>query len=205
MFKGIKEIREQLKSIKDLQSHLGEIDMNNPEEFLKKMGLSTEDLNKHFESMNDEYSTQITKSTLKFVNNSDNVNPSYVYPSDSGFDLRASEEVVIGANSRALVPTGIRLDIADSYEVQIRSKSGLALNQGLFVLNSPGTIDSGYQGEIKVILFNTTNQSIKIEKGQKIAQAVLCPVLNGNWVDLVEVKDIESKDRNDNGFGSTGL
>jgi dUTP pyrophosphatase len=205
MFKGIKEIREQLKSIKDLQSHLGEIDMNNPEEFLKKMGLSTEDLNKHFESMNDEYSTQITKATLKFVNNSDNVNPSYVYPSDSGFDLRASEEVVIGANSRALIPTGIRLDIADSYEVQIRSKSGLALNQGLFVLNSPGTIDSGYQGEIKVILFNTTNQSIKIEKGQKIAQAVLCPVLNGNWVDLVEVKDIESKDRNDNGFGSTGL
>jgi dUTP pyrophosphatase len=155
--------------------------------------------------MNDEYSTQITKATLKFVNTSDNVNPSYVYPSDSGFDLRASEEVVIGANSRALVPTGIRLDIADSYEVQIRSKSGLALNQGLFVLNSPGTIDSGYQGEIKVILFNTTNQSIKIEKGQKVAQAVLCPVLNGNWVDLVEVKDIESKDRNDNGFGSTGI
>jgi dUTP pyrophosphatase len=205
MFKGIKEIREQLKSIKDLQSHLGEIDMNNPEEFLKKMGLSTEDLNKHFESMNDEYSTQITKATLKFVNTSDNVNPSYVYPSDSGFDLRATEEVVIGANSRELVPTGIRLDIADSYEVQIRSKSGLALNQGLFVLNSPGTIDSGYQGEIKVILFNTTNHSIKIEKGQKIAQAVLCPVLNGNWVNLVEVKDIESKDRNDNGFGSTGL
>jgi dUTP pyrophosphatase len=205
MFKGIKEIREQLKSIKDLQSHLGEIDMNNPEEFLKKMGLSTDDLNKHFESMNDEYSTQITKATLKFVNTSDNVNPSYVYPSDSGFDLRASEEVVIGANSRALVPTGIRLDIADSYEVQIRSKSGLALNQGLFVLNSPGTIDSGYQGEIKVILFNTTNQSIKIEKGQKVAQAVLCPVLNGNWVDLVEVKDIESKDRNSNGFGSTGI
>jgi dUTP pyrophosphatase len=205
MFKGIKEIREQLKSIKDLQSHLGEIDMNNPEEFLKKMGLSTDDLNKHFESMNDEYSTQITKATLKFVNTSDNVNPSYVYPSDSGFDLRASEEVVIGANSRALVPTGIRLDIADSYEVQIRSKSGLALNQGLFVLNSPGTIDSGYQGEIKVILFNTTNQSIKIEKGQKVAQAVLCPVLNGNWVDLIEVKDIESKDRNSNGFGSTGI
>ncbi len=205
MFKGIKEIREQLKSIKDLQSHLGEIDMNNPEEFLKKMGLSTDDLNKHFESMNDEYSTQITKATLKFVNTSDNVNPTYVYPSDSGFDLRASEEVVVGANSRALVPTGIRLDIADSYEVQIRSKSGLALNQGLFVLNSPGTIDSGYQGEIKVILFNTTDQSIKIEKGQKVAQAVLCPVLNGNWVDLVEVKDIESKDRNSNGFGSTGI
>jgi dUTP pyrophosphatase len=72
-------------------------------------------------------------------------------------------------------------------------------------LNSPGTIDSGYQGEIKVILFNTTKEIVKIPKGQKIAQAVLCPVLNGNWVDLIEVKDIGLKDRNSNGFGSTGL
>lgn len=205
MFKGIKDIREQLKMFKNLQSQLGDFDINNPEEFLKKMGLETDDLNKHFESLNDDYTTQLTKAKLMFVNSSENKNPSYAYPSDSGFDLRASEEVTIGANSRALVPTGIRLDIPDSYEVQIRSKSGLALNQGLFVLNSPGTIDSGYQGEIKVILFNTTNEIIKIPKGQKIAQAVLCPVLNGNWVDLIEVKDINSKDRNDNGFGSTGI
>jgi dUTP pyrophosphatase len=205
MFKGIKEIREQLKTFKDLQSQLGDIDINNPEEFLKKMGLSTEELDKHFDTINNDYTTQVTKAKLNFVNTSENKNPSYAYPSDSGFDLRSSEEVIIGANSRALVPTGIRLDISDSYEVQIRSKSGLALNQGLFVLNSPGTIDSGYQGEVKVILFNTTNHSIKIEKGQKVAQAVLCPVLNGNWVDLVEVKEIELKDRNENGFGSTGL
>ena len=169
------------------------------------MGLDTDELNKHFESLNDDYTTQLTKAKLKFLNSSENENPSYVYPSDSGFDLRSSEEVTIEANSRALVPTGIRLDIPDSYEVQIRSKSGLALNQGLFVLNSPGTIDSGYQGEIKVILFNTTKEIVKIPKGQKIAQAVLCPVLNGNWVDLIEVKDIGLKDRNSNGFGSTGL
>ena len=169
------------------------------------MGLDTDELNKHFETLNDDYTTQFTKAKLSFVNSSDNENPSYAYPSDSGFDLRASEEVILKANSRALIPTGIRLDISDSYEVQIRSKSGLALNQGLFVLNSPGTIDSGYQGEIKVILFNTTNEVVKIGKGQKIAQAVLCPVLNGNWVDLIEVKDISPKDRNDNGFGSTGI
>ena len=205
MFKGIKDVREQLKMFKNLQSQLGNIDMNNPEEFLKKMGLDTDELNKHFESINDDYTTQLTKAKLKFVNSSENENPNYVYPSDSGFDLRASEEVIIEANSRALVSTGVRLDIPDSYEVQIRSKSGLALNQGLFVLNSPCTIDSGYQGEIKVILFNTTKEIVKIPKGQKIAQAVLCPVLNGNWVDLIEVKDIESKDRNGNGFGSTGL
>ena len=205
MFKGIKDVREQLKIFKNLQSQLGDIDMKNPEEFLKKMGLDTDELNKHFESLNDDYTTQLTKAKLKFLNSSENENPSYVYPSDSGFDLRSSEEVTIEANSRALVPTGIRLDIPDSYEVQIRSKSGLALNQGLFVLNSPGTIDSGYQGEIKVILFNTTKEIVKIPKGQKIAQAVLCPVLNGNWVDLIEVKDIGLKDRNSNGFGSTGL
>ena len=73
------------------------------------------------------------------------------------------------------------------------------------VLNSPGTVDSGYNGEVKVILFNTSNQNVKLEKGQKIAQAVLCPVVNGKWVNLIKVDDIDEKDRNDNGFGSTGL
>jgi dUTP pyrophosphatase len=72
-------------------------------------------------------------------------------------------------------------------------------------LNSPGTIDSGYQGEIKVILFNTTNERVKIQKGQKIAQAVLCPVICGKFVNLIQVEKIEDKDRNSNGFGSTGL
>jgi dUTP pyrophosphatase len=73
------------------------------------------------------------------------------------------------------------------------------------VLNSPGTVDSGYQGEVKVIIFNTSSEEIKIEKGQKIAQAVLCPVVNGKWVNLINVSEISKKDRNDNGFGSTGL
>jgi dUTP pyrophosphatase len=73
------------------------------------------------------------------------------------------------------------------------------------VLNSPGTVDSGYLGEIKVILFNTTSERIKISKGQKIAQAVLCPVISGKWINFVELSEIGTKDRNDNGFGSTGL
>ena len=111
----------------------------------------------------------------------------------------------VQGNDRKLIPTGLRFDIPDGYEIQVRSKSGLALNQGLIVLNSPGTVDSGYQGEVKVIIFNTTKERIKIEKGQKIAQAVLCHVVNGKWVNLVKVTDINDKDRNDNGFGSTGL
>jgi len=73
------------------------------------------------------------------------------------------------------------------------------------VLNSPGTVDSGYLGEVKVILFNTNNYEVNITKGMKVAQAVLCPVVNGGWVDLDEVNDITNKDRGNRGFGSTGL
>ena len=205
MFDRIREAKDQFKMLKELQSKLGDVDMNNPSEFLKSMGVNLDDLNTHFENLHESNEVEFTKVNLNFVNDSDNENPSYAYQSDSGFDLRASEEVWIQPNSRALVPTGIRLDIGENYEVQVRSKSGLALNQGLFVLNSPGTVDSGYQGEIKVILFNTTNKKVTIEKGQKVAQAVLCPVIGGRWVDLVKVSEIKEKDRNSNGFGSTGL
>jgi dUTP pyrophosphatase len=104
-----------------------------------------------------------------------------------------------------LIPTGLHIDIPDGYEIQVRSKSGLALKQGLMVLNSPGTVDQGYLGEIQVILFNTTNQKVKIEKGQKIAQAVLCPVVSGKWINLVESEFLQEKDRNNNGFGSSGI
>jgi dUTP pyrophosphatase len=137
--------------------------------------------------------------------NEDAVLPQYAYPTDSGFDLYSTEELYIEPFDRALVPTGLHFDIPDGYEIQVRSKSGLALKQGLMVLNSPGTVDQGYTGEIKVIMFNTTKRTIKIEKGQKIAQAVLCPVVCGKWINLVRVENIEDKDRSDNGFGSTGI
>ena len=91
------------------------------------------------------------------------------------------------------------------HEIQVRSKSGLAINEGLFVLNSPGTVDSGYNGEIKVIIFNTNQHEYTIKKGTKIAQAVLCPVASGMWVNLVETEKINDKERGSNGFGSTGI
>jgi dUTP pyrophosphatase len=167
------------------------------------MGIDVDDLQKQFDSQSE--SIIDTKVPLRFINESENKNPEYAYQSDSGFDLRSTEEVWIHSNDRNVIPTGLRFDIPEGYEIQVRSKSGLALNQGLMVLNSPGTVDSGYQGEIKVIMFNTTNQKVKIEKGQKVAQAVLCPVVSGKWVDLIKVEKINDKDRNDNGFGSTGL
>ncbi len=117
----------------------------------------------------------------------------------------STEKIIIEPFGRELIPTGIHFDIPENYEIQIRSKSGLALKQGLMVLNSPGTIDQGYTGEIKVIIFNTTNKSVEITKGQKIAQAVMTPVVCGKWIDLTEVENVTSKDREDNGFGSTGI
>jgi dUTP pyrophosphatase len=131
--------------------------------------------------------------------------PSYAYPSDSGFDLRSTIEIMIPPFGRALVPTGIKLSIPDEYEIQVRPKSGLALNQGLTVLNTPGTVDSGYVGEIKVIVFNTNNETVTVSKGMKIAQAVLCPVVCGKYVSLELTNKVEDKDRGDKGFGSTGL
>ena len=131
--------------------------------------------------------------------------PSYVYPTDSGFDLYSTESLIIPPLGRALVPTGLSFDLPDGTELQIRSKSGLAINKGIMVLNSPGTVDCGYTGEVKIILFNCSSEAVEIERGMKIAQAVYVNCMNGKWVELEEVNEIKGKDRNDNGFGSTGL
>ena len=203
MFDKIKEIKNQMKTLKDLQGKFNDVDMSNPQAMLESMGIDVDDLQKQFDS--ESQSIVDTKVPLRFINDSENENPEYAYQSDSGFDLRSSEDIWIHPNDRNLIPTGMRFDIPEGYEIQVRSKSGLALNQGLMVLNSPGTVDSGYQGEIKVIMFNTTNEKVKIEKGQKMAQAVLCPVVSGKWVDLIKVDIINNKDRNSNGFGSTGI
>ena len=135
----------------------------------------------------------------------DAVEPRYNYPSDSGFDLHSVEEMIIPPLSRALAPTGLCFKIKDGYEIQVRPKSGLAWNDGLTVLNTPGTVDSGYNGEIKVILYNSTQNSMKIRKGQKVAQACVCPVANGRWINLSKVNELDETDRGDNGFGSTGV
>ena len=197
--KDINELKSRLDMINNLEKIMTGLEIDNPEKFIGDMGINLDEMDEYFEN------SMSPKRVLNYTNDSDNKEPEYAYESDSGFDLRSSEELWVQANDRLLVPTGLRFDIPDGYEIQVRSKSGLALKQGLFVLNSPGTVDSGYQGEVKVIIFNTTNERIKIEKGQKIAQAVLCPVVNGKWVDLVKVEEIGEKDRNNQGFGSTGL
>lgn len=146
------------------------------------------------------------KLDLGFVKlSSDAVEPSYNYDGDSGFDLYSTEEVVLPPFGRALIPTGLAFEIKDGYEIQVRSKSGLAIKQGLMVLNSPGTVDNNYTGEVKVILFNVNNHEFVVNKGMKIAQAVLTSVVNGKWVNLKKINKINNTDRGENGFGSTGI
>ena len=135
----------------------------------------------------------------------DAVFPKYAYPSDSGFDLHSTQDLTIGPFGRILVPTGIKVSFQEGYEIQVRPKSGLAIKQGLTVLNTPGTVDQGYTGEIQVIVFNTNNYTVMIPKGMKVAQAVLCPVINGKYVRFEQVDTLDEKDRGDNGFGSTGI
>jgi dUTP pyrophosphatase len=163
------------------------------------LGMSIDDMNETHMTM------MKTKSLGVELVHEDAKIPLYAYPSDSGFDLRSTIEINLPPFGRALIPTGIKLSIPEEYEIQIRPKSGLALNEGITVLNTPGTVDSGYVGEIKVIVFNTNNGYVTISKGQKIAQAVLCPVMCGKYVSFELTNKVEDKDRGTNGFGSTGL
>ena len=194
-----------LNSLKEqadkLQEYLNQHDDNeiDYDMILQEHGLDVKSLEK-------EMANYAPKLDLGYVKlHPDAFDPKYNYETDSGFDLHAVEEVEIPAFGRALVPTGISFDIKDGYEIQVRSKSGLAINQGLMILNSPGTVDNGYSGEVKGILFNTNNHPVTITKGMKIGQAVLCPVVNGKWVNLIQQNKINEKDRGNNGFGSTGI
>ena len=185
------------------KSGLDEMDMDtsdlNLTDELKELGFDIQELE-------DDFKNYSPKVDLKFTKLSDGaVTPVYNYESDSGFDLHSTIDLEIPAFGRALVPTGLSFDINDGNEIQVRSKSGLALKQGLMVLNSPGTVDNGYTGEVQVIVFNVNNYKVTIPKGMKVAQAVLCPVLNGKWVNLVQKNKINEKERGENGFGSTGI
>jgi dUTP pyrophosphatase len=158
----------------------------------------------------DEYSStleNVMKSkTLGYKKlSSDAVEPKYNFEKDSGFDLYSIDDVSLGGMSRAIIGTGLAFNIPDGYEIQIRPKSGLAINYGLTVLNTPSTIDGGYVGEVKVILFNTSRETYEVKKGMKIAQAVLCPVQQGKYVNLENIDELPNTDRGSDGFGSTGL
>ncbi|MEO0087472.1 MAG: dUTP diphosphatase [candidate division WOR-3 bacterium] len=127
--------------------------------------------------------------------------PQYQTPGASGVDLYSAEDKIIKKKSFDIVRTGIAIEIPDGYEAQVRPRSGLAKNYGIGILNSPGTIDADYRGEVMVILFNFSNRDFKIKKGERIAQLVFSPVVKIEWV---EVKELKKSKRDKGGFGHTG-
>jgi dUTP pyrophosphatase len=129
--------------------------------------------------------------------------PAYATASSAGLDLAAAiaEDVVLAPGERRAVPTGLAIALPDGYEAQVRPRSGLALNYGVTVLNSPGTIDADYRGEIRVILVNLGAEPVTLTRGQRIAQLVLAPVARLAWQEAAELPESE---RGTGGFGSTG-
>lgn len=127
--------------------------------------------------------------------------PEYKTEGSAGADIRSAVNCSLISGEWMPVPTGLFVEIPVGYEIQIRSRSGLAANDGVFVLNSPGTIDSDYRGEIKIILMNVGKKTFKIEKGDRIAQMVIAPV---KQCEFELVYDLNETERNNGGFGSTG-
>jgi len=143
---------------------------------------------------------------LKIVNKSTNAMPAYATAGAAGFDLTANleEPVVIGPGDREMIATGLYMEIPLGFEGQVRPRSGLAAKKGLTVLNTPGTIDSDYRGEVKVILYNSSKTVQRIEHGERIAQMVIAKHETAEIISVESVEELESTDRGAGGFGSTG-
>ena len=144
----------------------------------------------------------MTKIQIKKISN-EVLTPKYETLGSSGMDLAAyiKQDIIINPGDKVVIPTGFSLSIPRGYEVQIRPRSGLAAKKGMTVLNTPGTIDSDYRGEIKVILINLGKDEFIVKNGERIAQMVFCPI---KQVIMEEVKELPETERGIGGFGSTG-
>ncbi len=140
---------------------------------------------------------------IKIINTSGNNLPEYATNGSAGLDLKANLEspVILQPFERAMIPTGIFIEIPYGFEAQVRPRSGLAMNHGITCLNSPGTVDSDYRGELKVILINLSKQEYAIKNGERIAQIVISKVEKACWRPVIE---LQSSERGKGGFGHTG-
>jgi dUTP pyrophosphatase len=128
--------------------------------------------------------------------------PSYKTEGSAGLDLSCSEDFELEPLERKLIGTGIRIEVPQGFEAQVRPRSGLAIKQGVTMVNSPGTIDSDYRGEVKLIMVNLSQQKVSFKKGDRVAQLVICPVAR---VELEVVESLDETGRGEGGFGSTGV
>jgi dUTP pyrophosphatase len=149
------------------------------------------------------------KTSVKVVNKSTNPNPEFATDGASGFDLRADlaedETITLGIGEYTMVPTGLYFEIPEGFELQVRPRSGLAAKHGVTVLNSPGTVDSDYRGEVKVILINHGTQPFVIANGDRIAQGVIGGVMGKKMITFESVEELSDTERGEGGFGSTGI
>jgi dUTP pyrophosphatase len=145
----------------------------------------------------------MSKIEVHIINKSNNPLPEYATAGSAGMDIRAflNETVVLKPMERALIPTGLFIELPQGYEAQVRPRSGLAIKQGITCLNTPGTIDSDYRGEIKIILINLSQEEQKIHSGDRIAQMLVSKVEKVNWITADEISVTA---RNEGGFGHTG-
>lgn len=142
--------------------------------------------------------------TIRFINKSNNPLPKYESAQAAGMDIRCflSEPVTLQSLERKLLPTGLYLELPEGYEAQIRPRSGLALKRGLTVLNSPGTIDADYRGEIGIILINLSNEPQTIESGERVCQMVIA---RHEQPEVIEVESLSETERGAGGFGHSGV
>jgi len=195
------------KTLENIKSLVGKnYKESNEEALYRHLGLD-EDTVKKLEQHSLDMAKEEVKIKVRYINKSDNEDLSYKYVDDSGFDLRANltSSLIIKPSEIMLVPTGLYFELPESMEIQVRPRSGLAAKNGITVLNTPGTVDRGYSGEIKVILINLGKESFKVNNGDRIAQAVVSPVISGRWAKLIKVDSLDDTDRGGGGFGSTGI
>lgn len=185
----MEELTKELKELEDLKNLMDQIEnMNESSNF------------------DEVFNFADFKIKTKFTNNSNNPDPEYAKVGDSGFDIRANltEPITLKPLDRVLVPTGLRFELSSNTELQVRPRSGMALKHGISVLNTPGTVDEGYRGEVSIIAINLSNEEYTIKHGERIAQGVIMNVVGQGISELIKVNDLSSTERGSDGFGSTG-
>ena len=197
-------MKATLEQLEKFSKSLSDDDAGNDDEkIFEGMGLDLESLSK---IQDEAFADMGSKIDILYVNKSKLEDPKYNHKEDSGFDIRANidKDITISSLERVLVPTGLYFQIHEDYELQIRPRSGLAAKHGISVLNTPGTVDSNYRGEVKIIVVNLSKEDYTIKRGDRIAQGVVSYVLKQKWGQLKKVKNLNSTTRDEGGFGSTG-
>ena len=191
--------KEELEELKMLQNMLKEVGGG---------GAETEEFTSLITDLENMSNNGVLNQYVEtyYTNDSNNEDPTYAKEGDSGFDLRAyiDSPVTLKPLQRTLIPTGLKFQLPPHTELQVRPRSGMALKHGISVLNTPGTVDEGYRGDVGIIAVNLSNEEYTIQPGERIAQGVIMTVIGSNSSKLIKKEELSSTERGSAGFGSTG-